>query len=72
MTKTLKLAVAKATALSEAAQERIAYEILERIDSLSAVKSAIDDGIAELDAGLGTPLDIEEIIRQARTEYAPR
>jgi hypothetical protein len=72
MMKTLELAVAKATALPEAAQERIAYEILERIDSLSALKSAIDDGIAELDAGLGTPLDIDAIIREARAEYASR
>jgi len=72
MTKTLELAVAKAATLPEAAQERIAYELLERIDSLSALKSAIDDGLAELDAGLGTPLDIEEIIREARTEYAAR
>ena len=66
MTKTLELALAKAAALPEAAQERIAYELLERIDTLSSLKAAIDEGIAELDAGLGTPLDIEEIIREAR------
>jgi hypothetical protein len=72
MTKTLELALAKAAALPEAAQERIAYELLERIDTLSALKAAIDEGIAELDAGLGTPLDIEEIIREARSEYASR
>jgi hypothetical protein len=50
MTKTLELALAKAAALPEAAQERIAYELLERIDTLSAWKAAIDEGIAELDA----------------------
>ena len=72
MTKTLELAVAKAAGLPEAAQERIAYELLERIDALSALKAAIDEGVAELDAGLGTPLDIEEIIREARGEYASR
>jgi predicted transcriptional regulator len=72
MTKTLELAVAKATALPEATQERIAYELLERIDNLSALKAAIDEGLAELDAGLGTPLDLEEVIREARAEYAPR
>ena len=64
--------MAKAAALPEAAQERIAYELLERIDTLSSLKAAIDEGIAELDAGLGTPLDIEEIIREARSEYASR
>ena len=72
MTKTLELAVAKAAALPEAAQERIAYELLERIESLSAFKAAIDSGLAELDAGLGTPLDIEEIISEAQAEYASR
>jgi hypothetical protein len=72
MSKTLELAVAKAAAMPEATQERIAYELLERIDSLSALKAAIDDGIAELDAGLGTPLDIEKTIRKARAEYASR
>jgi hypothetical protein len=50
MTKTLELAVAKVAALPEAAQERIAYELLERIDTLSALKAAIDEGIAELDS----------------------
>ena len=70
MMKTLELAVAKAATLPEAAQERIAYELLERIDTLSALKVALDEGIAELDAGLGTPLTIEEIIRGAHAEHA--
>ena len=52
MTKTLELAVAKAAALPEAAQERIAHELLERIDALSTLRDAIDVGLAELDAGL--------------------
>jgi hypothetical protein len=72
MSKTLELAVAKAAALPEAAQEQIAYELLERIDALAGLKAAIDEGVAELDAGLGTPLDVEEIIREARAEYASR
>jgi hypothetical protein len=72
MTKTLELAIAKAAALPEAAQERLAYELLERIDTLSALRSAIDAGLAELDAGLGTPLGVEEVIREARAEYASR
>jgi hypothetical protein len=72
MMKTLELAVAKAAALPVATQERIAYELLERIDSISALRAALDVGVAELDAGLGTPLDVEEIIRDARSEYASR
>jgi len=70
MTRTLELAVAKAAALPEAAQERIAYELLERIDCLFALRNAIDLGLAELDAGLGTPLDIEQVISDAHAEYA--
>jgi hypothetical protein len=72
MSKTLELAVAKAAALPEAAQEQIAYELLERIDALAGLKAAIDEGVAELDAGLGTALDVEKIIREARAEYTPR
>jgi hypothetical protein len=72
MSKTLELAIAKAAALPEAAQEQIAYALLERIDTLAGLKSAIDEGVAELDAGLGTPLDVEEIIREAHAEYASR
>jgi hypothetical protein len=70
MSKTLELAVAKAAAVPEAAQEQIAYELLERIDALSALRAAIDVGLAELDAGHGTPLDIDEVIREARADYA--
>jgi hypothetical protein len=69
MSKTLEIAVAKAAALPEAAQERLAYELLERIDSLSALRAGIDVGVAELDAGLGTPLDVEDVIREARAEF---
>jgi hypothetical protein len=72
MSKTLEIAVAKAAALPEAAQERLAYELLERIDSLSALRAAVDVGVAELDAGLGTPLDVEDVIRNGRAEYASR
>jgi len=72
MSKTLEIAVAKAAALPEAAQERLAYELLERIDNLSALRAAVDVGVAELDAGLGTPLDVEDVIRKARAEYASR
>ena len=48
MTKTLELALAKAAALPEAAQERIAYELLERIDTLTSLKAAIDEGVRSL------------------------
>ena len=69
MVKTLELAISKAAALPEAAQEQIGRELLESIDRLSELRSEIDIGIRELDAGRGEPLDIDEVIRQARKEH---
>ncbi len=69
MTKTLELAISKALQLPEAAQEQIGRELLDRIDSLDRLRVEIEIGIAELDAGLGQPLDIEEVIKQVRAEH---
>jgi len=70
MVKTLELAMTKAAALPEAAQEQLGRELLERIESLAELRAEIEVGIRELDAGLGEELDIEDIIRQARAEHA--
>jgi hypothetical protein len=69
MVKTLELAISKASALPEAAQEQIGRELLESIDRLSQLRSEIDIGIRELDAGQGEPLDVDDVIRQARKEH---
>ena len=66
MVKSLELALAKAAALPEAAQERLGRDLLERIDSLARLRADIEVGIAELDAGLGEELDIEDVIREVR------
>lgn len=68
MIKTLELALSKAAALPEAAQEQLGRELLERIDALAALRAEIAVGLRELDAGKGEELDIEEFIKQARTE----
>ena len=70
MVKVLELAIAKAASLSEAAQEQLGRELLERIDALSELRAEIEIGLMELDAGLGEELDIEDLIREARDEYA--
>lgn len=70
MVRTLELALEKAAELSEAAQEQLGRDLLERIDALTALRNEIDIGIRELDAGKGEPLDIEEVIRRAREEHA--
>lgn len=70
MVKTLELAITKAANLPEAAQEQLGRELLERINTLAELRDEIDIGIRELDAGKGEPLDIEDVIRQAREEHA--
>jgi hypothetical protein len=68
MVKALELAIAKAADLPEAAQEQLGRDLLERIDALSSLRADIQAGLDELDAGQGEPLDVEELIRQARNE----
>ena len=70
MVQTLQIAFSKVASLPEAAQEQLGRELLERIDTLMQLRAEIDLGIHELDAGLGTPLDIEDVIRQAHEEHA--
>jgi hypothetical protein len=69
MNKTLDLAISKTSKLSPEAQEQLGRELLERIDSLETMRSQIDLGIAELEAGLGQTLDIDAVIKQARAEH---
>lgn len=70
MVKTLELAIRKAASLPEAAQEQLGRELLERIDTLDELRTEIEAGIRELDAGMGKQLDVEDVIRQARNEHA--
>ena len=70
MVKILELAISKAANLPEAAQEQLGRELLERIDALAELRAEIEIGLKELDAGLVDELDIEEVIREARDEYA--
>jgi hypothetical protein len=70
MVKTLELAITKAAALPEAAQEQLGRELLERIETLAELRAEIEIGVRELDAGMGEELDVEDVIKQARDEYA--
>jgi len=69
MVKSLELAISKASALPDAAQEQLGRELLERIDALARLRAEVEIGLRQLDAGEGRELDIEEVIRQARKEY---
>ena len=72
MVRTLEIAISKAAELPEAAQEQLARELLERIDSLAELRAAIEIGVRQLDAGEGKQLDIEEVIQRAREEHGQR
>ncbi len=70
MVRTLEIAIAKAAELSEAVQEQLGREMLERIDALADIRAALEVGVRQLDAGEGKARNIEEIIRRARTAHA--
>ena len=70
MVRTLELAISKVAELPEAAQEQLGRELLERIDSLAALRTDIEIGVRQLEAGQGRELDIEDVIRRARAEHA--
>ncbi len=70
MTKTLEMAIAKVSELPEAAQDEIGRRLLEHLESLAELRAELQIGIDELDAGLGRPLDIDDIKRRGRERLA--
>ena len=72
MTKTLQIAISKATALPDAAQEELGREMLERIDALAELRAAISVAARQIEAGEEEDLDIEAVIREARQQHGKR
>jgi hypothetical protein len=72
MTKVLREAIAKVEALPEADQDRIARELIDYLEKLNALRAEVDIGLRQLNAGEGRPLDIEDIIKQARAEHGKK
>ncbi len=72
MTKTWEIAISKIAALPEPAQEQLGRELLDRIETLKNLRSEIDVGIRELEAGLGEELDIDALLRQLHDEHAAK
>ena len=68
--KTLTEAVAKARALPQTDQERIARDLDRYVDGLASLREKIDRGIRSLDAGLGKELNIGDIIARANAGHA--
>jgi hypothetical protein len=69
MVKTLEQAIAEVATLPAADQEQIGRKLLSHVEKLRELRADIDKGIRSLDAGGGTPLDIEEFIRQANAKH---
>lgn len=72
MVKTLELAISKAAALPEAAQEQLGRDLLRRVEALAELRAEIEIGLRELDAGLGQELDVEEFLKQAHAQHAKK
>lgn len=65
----LNLAFSKAAALPRDARDKLARDLLDRIEMLSRLRGEIDAGLVELDAGRGAPLDVEQLIREERAAH---
>jgi hypothetical protein len=70
MVKTLEIAIGKAAALPEAAQEQLGREILERVEALKNLRAEIEAGIEELEAGLGEELDMDTLLQELHEKHA--
>jgi Arc/MetJ-type ribon-helix-helix transcriptional regulator len=62
MVKTLQKAIAEVASLPDADQEAIGRKLLSHVEKLRQLRADIDAGIQSLDAGKGSPLDIEQFI----------
>jgi hypothetical protein len=70
MIKILEEAVAEVMTLPENDQEQIGRELLERVEKLRALRADLQAGIDSINAGHGKPLDIDDVIKRARSRYA--
>lgn len=66
MTLTLEAAMAEAARLPEADQDRIGRDLLAHVKALAELRAELQIGIDQLDAGLGAPVDIEDVIRRGK------
>jgi hypothetical protein len=69
MTKLLQEAIDKVSTLPEATQQSIAEDLIAHVESVEHLRAELQKGIDSLDRGDGRELDIEQVIKTARTEY---
>ena len=69
MTKVLRDAIAKVEALPEAEQDRIARELIDYLDKLSALRAEVEIGVRQFEAGEGRELDIDAFLAKMNTKH---
>lgn len=69
MNKVVDKAVGEIASLPRIDQERIGRGLLSHIEKLRRLRSEIDKGIRQLDAGQGEPLDISRFINRMRKSH---
>jgi len=70
MVKTLERAIAEVERLPSDMQEKIGRELLAHVEKLRALRADLAKGIRSLDEGAGRELDVEDVVRRARTRNA--
>jgi hypothetical protein len=66
---TLEQAIAQVSRLPDADQERIGRKLLLHIEKLNTLRAEIDKGVHSLDAGKGSPLDIDGFLRRKNSGH---
>ena len=66
MTQVLQATIERLKALPNADQEHIASQINDYLTKLEELRKAVQKGLDELDGGLGTPLNMDEIIQRGQ------
>lgn len=66
MTRLLQKALAEASALPEADQDKIARDLLDHLERLRALRAELQEGLDSLDLGEGRSLELDEVKRRAR------
>jgi hypothetical protein len=70
MGKMLELAISKAATLPEEQQEALGRDLLRRIDAMAELRADIEEGLAQLNAGLGRELDLDAFLKRMHEEHA--
>lgn len=72
MTELFQTAIAEASTLPEATQEKIGRDLLTYIEKLRWLRAEIDKGIRSLDAGEGVELDMDAFLQEMHEKHGGR